>query len=407
MKFKAVSHISVKPKAIGDQKRSNEPSIIGGAVDESDGIYICNLTDLLAILGGQLQLQLDATDAHYDAKVKFDLSEPSGLMNINHIMKVALDLANPPECVNLTSFNVHHNEDGQKKHSIQVSWEDLVWSALMVGKSNLAQLSGIDSQYTKLYDLKMRAFMLRALLAVNGKQIVKSTAFRDMEASEKVSGSFWLGMFMAKLIAAKKMNCHFLAHFDGISPDDKTLLNDLLNKDSKQRPDLIGVNPSKKKLLVVEAKGTVGCKKTRTIERAKSQLGDNFIGIEKAISYSHFNRSEELEIYTKTVCIGTGKTLSPEQLKTLLSKYYQPLKGLTPKARWQLKEIGIHLRFTETLKQYLSSDANSPNHLDNFLEQLDKEEVAFDDLDALDQEGFKTFGDGIAIKLDSRIWPVS
>ena len=78
MKFKAVSHISVKPKAIGAQKRSNEPSIIGGAIDESDGSYICNLTDLLAILGGQLQL--DETDAHYDAKVKFDLSEP-GICN--------------------------------------------------------------------------------------------------------------------------------------------------------------------------------------------------------------------------------------------------------------------------------------------------------------------------------------
>ncbi|MEZ8128133.1 hypothetical protein [Enterovibrio norvegicus] len=408
MNSKTVSHISVKPKEIGDQKRSNEPSIIRGAVDESDGSYLCNLTDLLEFLGGQLQL--DATDAYYDAKVRFDPSNSQCVLDIYEIFRrPSSNLSNADDKV---KFNIHYVDGKNAPSLISASWHELVWSALMVGKSNLSALAKIDPEYTKLYDLKMRAFMLRALLAVSDGHAVKSKAFEKMEASEKVNGSFWLGMFMAKLIAAKKMNCHFLTHVQEALSDNR--IDHLFKNGTTKRPDLIGFLPSQRKLLFVEAKGTSGVKRKKTINQAIEQLDVITANksIDKKVAYSCFksrhkgsDQSDQLVIYTIDYKSNVQKQSSNSvELKQLMEQYYKQVKGLTSKAIWQLEQIGIYLRFSETLKRYLY--AEEEDALEQLLETLTQAEGTFPSNQELASEGYKMFGDGIAIKLDEKFWPV-
>jgi hypothetical protein len=121
---------------------------------------------------------------------------------------------------NKLTINIKKDSDktsSKNIESIDTSWEELVWSALMMGKGSISDLAtGLDEGLSLYYDLQMRAYMMRAVIQKNTTDacLVKSSAYQEMETSEKTNASFWLGMFMTKLVAYKKDHIPFVGHFD-------------------------------------------------------------------------------------------------------------------------------------------------------------------------------------------------
>ncbi|AUI88889.1 hypothetical protein BS333_21175 (plasmid) [Vibrio azureus] len=369
------------------------------SVDEGANNICIKLNDMLNILRAKLINPSDLSDA--DVMLNY----VGGILKPKIIMEKLDTKTSPNESQIQRKLSLSFISGVNQPSEIKTNWAELVWSALMMGKSTLANLA---APY-KIYDLKMRAFMLRALLSDNNLQIVRSQAYQDMEASEKANASFWLGMFMTKLIAARKLNCYFVTHAQNLKSDEH--LKKLFYTTSKKLPDLFGFVPYQKTLLVFEAKGTSNQRSSKTINKAKSQLEESIhlnSNINRYITYSYFKKSGEKSLLQiENIEVDSScYTIDNKSLKQLLENYYQPLKGLDAISISNLEQMGIYLRFTNTLKGYLEGQSDVLAFL-NELKQVDSENEVplFIDRKDLVSQGYQLFGDGVAIRLDPNFWP--
>ena len=147
-------------------------------------------------------------------------------------------------------------------HSMNVTWAELFWAAITVGRKNRASV--IQHGYHSRLEIIYRFAMIGANLSYSDRdEFAKTDAYKSLDPSEKSAISYFLGLSFAKLAAEKLLGIPWLVHLDCFSD----LSIDLRNN---RRPDLIGED-YQGRWGVFEAKGRTNNIKKTLIQKAKKQ----------------------------------------------------------------------------------------------------------------------------------------
>ncbi len=162
----------------------------------------------------------------------------------------------------------------QGKRSPLVTWSDLVWAAVTVGKREAAHV--LRYGFASEMELTWRAYLLFANLQQDSVGLIRSDAFKVLDPSEKTAVSYFLGLTMAKLCAEKELQVSWLMHLDvykewlraKVQPSSTSPQS---NRQS-ERPDLVGRRWNDD-WITVEAKGRSGGYDAGAMQKAKIQAG--------------------------------------------------------------------------------------------------------------------------------------
>ncbi|MCF4172730.1 hypothetical protein [Vibrio sp. McD22-P3] len=276
----------------------------------------------------------------------------------------------------------------QGRHTLITDWHEVIWAAITVGKRNSAQISthGVFS----IYEIINRSTLIWSTLKQNAKKLEKSGIYTDMDPTEKVFVSFSLGMVMSKLFALKLLGVPWLEHVANVNSSITT------KKQTKSRPDLIGLNP-RKEFVIFEAKGRTNNFDNAAQRTAKEQTKViHKIGMSQPIlrvaCQSYFKNSLKVfiedpeEIQDESINIEVSE-------KDYFQSYYSLFQNFMRTEQILLKPVGVEIGFSDALvKAFVSG-----NYEDLVMEAQEKE-LSFDN------KGFKCFPDGLKIKLDPDLW---
>jgi hypothetical protein len=147
--------------------------------------------------------------------------------------------------------------------SVNLSWEEIIWAAISVGKAQLAHLSqyGVFSTFEFIY----RAAIIYANLLESPSGVLKrSSAYDGLDPSEKGAISYFIGMTFAKLFASRLLSVPWLMHLDVYRQQLQPVLQ------GRSKPDFVGLN-SNNDWVVLEAKGRTNDFEESVMQTAKAQ----------------------------------------------------------------------------------------------------------------------------------------
>jgi hypothetical protein len=268
------------------------------------------------------------------------------------------------------------------KSTLSVSWRELLWASITVGKKNQEELlkHGIYSTF----DITSKIHFVYSIIKENSKQkLVKTNIYKDMDATEKGMASYQLGMITAKLFASKLFDVHWLNHLSNIESSISTW------KDTKSRPDLVGFN-TRREWVIIEAKGRSNSFDKDALRKAKDQ--------------------------TKTIKKINGQYPA---LKIATESFFKKELNVALKDPDEFNDnaINIEINTTKYLKTYYSGINSILNNKEIFSERYGVT-IEVDDIvkkafkekeysliyDSMDNFRDWEFGDGIEIILDKKIW---
>ncbi len=147
--------------------------------------------------------------------------------------------------------------------SIDVSWHEVVWAAISVGKRGIDDMLAHDAH--SIDEMSFRMFLIYANLWESGDRFRRSPAYDDLDPTEKGSISYFLGMAIAKLFASRLFGAHWMVHLDRLVNYHSVGLT------GRSRPDLAGQDVAGRWLLF-EGKGRTGVFSQRAMDQAKEQV---------------------------------------------------------------------------------------------------------------------------------------
>jgi hypothetical protein len=151
-------------------------------------------------------------------------------------------------------------------HTLTVSWSELIWAAISVGRAELLHITRHDRFSS--FEMAYRTSILFANLCENANgHLKRSSAYEGLDPSEKGAISYFLGLTMTKAFSARMLNVPWLMHLDVYREDLQLVIGN-----GNSRPDLIGKN-SNDEWIVMEAKGRTHGFDSAAIQRAKYQAG--------------------------------------------------------------------------------------------------------------------------------------
>ena len=115
------------------------------------------------------------------------------------------------------------------------SWGELLWAALTVGRPNTAHV--FQHARASYYEAVFRLSLVRMALEQKpfSGQLRRTDAFKSLDPTEKGAVSYFLGMAVCKLFAARLLDSPWLLHLD-VFRDQL----DPLVRSGRSRPDLVG-----------------------------------------------------------------------------------------------------------------------------------------------------------------------
>lgn len=148
---------------------------------------------------------------------------------------------------------------------LETSWDELLWAAITVGRPNRQYVfrHGESSFYEALFRLSL----VRMAIEQSGPmayRLRRTAAAKTLDPTEKGAVSYFLGMNLCKLFAAKLLDAPWLLHLDVFRPDLDIQLT------GRSRPDLVGEITSGG-WLAMEAKGRVSAPNADAKAKAKQQ----------------------------------------------------------------------------------------------------------------------------------------
>ena len=96
---------------------------------------------------------------------------------------------------------------------LDVSWDDLVWAAVTIGRPGRAYL--FQHGASSVYEAIFRCSLVRMALEQRGARstwFTRTPAFKALDPTEKGAVSYFLGMVLCKLFAHKVLNTPWLLH---------------------------------------------------------------------------------------------------------------------------------------------------------------------------------------------------
>lgn len=238
------------------------------------------------------------------------------------------------------AFPPHLGTDFRGTNTIDVSWPEIVWAALSVGKAEVAHL--LRYGMYSLYELAYRAAIVYAnLRETAGGQIECTSAFRALDPSEKGAISYFLGLTTAKLLASRLLHVPWLMHLDVY----RGRLQPIRLAGSKVKPDLVGLN-SRRDWIVIEAKGRSGPRDSRVVGQAKSQTRclRRVAGALPVLRIAHvaYFRKDELRTHWVDPDEYDDNASDVEITREeFLTTYYAPLRAALNDARVEEREDGL------------------------------------------------------------------
>jgi hypothetical protein len=149
-------------------------------------------------------------------------------------------------------------------HEIQISWPELIWAAVTIGKPGVSYL--LAHGWHSASDIIVRSHTVYAnLRQVPSRHIEKSSLYVALDPTEKGATSYFIGMMAAKIVAARLLDTPWLFHLSMFHTlgGHTTLLG-------KSQPDLVGLNRTRG-WVVVEAKGRTNGHSASAALAAKAQ----------------------------------------------------------------------------------------------------------------------------------------
>lgn len=121
-------------------------------------------------------------------------------------------------------------------HSLELTFLELAWGVVSVGAPNA--IAALRNIMASLAFTGHKALVVATTLRSDGVNFVHPSHYRRLDQSEKVSLSYWLGMGMAKVIAAEVLNVPWLSHARHLKRQGVIQLRRGIS--TRMLPDLIG-----------------------------------------------------------------------------------------------------------------------------------------------------------------------
>ena len=214
---------------------------------------------------------------------------------------------------------------------LPVTWWRLRWAAITVGKPYVLRGPGGSGALTQL-EIAFRKSLLDACLVERGSDFATSDPMREWDPSERGAAAYFLGMTIAKLLAAQIMNAPVAVHYSRYGAAWRVVAV----AGVRSRPDLLAWDRRSNKYDVVEAKGTLGSfgKDLALLrQNAKAQAGsissvNGSPPRSNIASVARFGRSQVRVDWTDPVPDGDDLGALTFSLDEYLRAYYSPLAGL-------------------------------------------------------------------------------
>jgi hypothetical protein len=132
-------------------------------------------------------------------------------------------------------------------HSLSISWNELVWAAITMGKPGVAFL--LTHGWHSISDWIVRSHTVYAHLQDVHGDVHKSSLYKELDPTEKCGVSYFIGMLAAKVLSARLLDVPWLFHVSMIGA-----IGGSVTLKSKSQPDLIGLRRNRD-WVVAEAKG--------------------------------------------------------------------------------------------------------------------------------------------------------
>lgn len=151
-------------------------------------------------------------------------------------------------------------------HDVMVTWDDLLWAALTVGRPNRQYV--FQHGKSSFYEALFRLSLIRMALEQSGPSAYRfrrTSAARTLDPSEKGAVSYFLGLAVCKVIAHKLLDIPWLLHLDVFRPQlDPVLVG-------RSRPDLVGCRAGTTEWHGFECKGRLSVPNGVAKQKAKAQ----------------------------------------------------------------------------------------------------------------------------------------
>ena len=150
-------------------------------------------------------------------------------------------------------------------HRLTTSWSEVLWAAITVGRPSVGYVFAHGAA-ASTYEALFRWSLVRMAIdqAPADRVFRRTQAARMLDPSEKGAVSYFLGLTIAKLFAARLLAAPWLLHLDVFRPR----LNAVLL--GRSRPDLVGQTVAGQ-WLGLESKGRVSVPDADTKKEAKAQ----------------------------------------------------------------------------------------------------------------------------------------
>lgn len=149
--------------------------------------------------------------------------------------------------------------------TLDTNWDDILWAALTVGRPNRQYV--FQHGQASMFEAFFRLSLVRMSLEQSGptgRRLRRTDAAKTLDPSEKGAVSYFLGMNLCKLFAAKLLDTPWLLHLDVFRPDLDIQLR------GRSRPDMVGELRSGG-WLAMESKGRVSPPTADDKDKAKLQ----------------------------------------------------------------------------------------------------------------------------------------
>lgn len=144
-------------------------------------------------------------------------------------------------------FGSHWGAHLSGGHNIALSWNELIWAAMTMGKPGVAYL--LSHGWHSISDLVVRSHTVYANLYEQSSHIEKSRLYVGLDPTEKSGVSYFMGMLAAKVLAGRLLDTPWLFHVSMTGG-----LGGAVALKGKSAPDLVGLR-RQRDWIVAEAKG--------------------------------------------------------------------------------------------------------------------------------------------------------
>lgn len=160
-------------------------------------------------------------------------------------------------------FPKHWGSALDGRHKLWLSWHEIVWAAITMGKPGVAFL--LAHGWHSVSDLVVRSHTIYANLRESALYLERSSLYTGLDPTEKSGVSYFMGMVAAKILGARLLDTPWLFHVSMVNS-----LGGSLSLNCKSQPDLIGLRRNRE-WVVAEAKGRTWGYSASAMAAAKRQ----------------------------------------------------------------------------------------------------------------------------------------